>query len=331
MPKRVTINDVALAAGVSRQTVTRAMNDMGDINEATKARILQVSADLGYRPSRFARSFVVRQKTWAIGLVVASFRNPYYTETAGEMLELATSRGYQVIIASGESQGGLDALRMLADQVDVVVGHFDEEEADIRAAAKGAPVVLLERVTSLAGVHSVELDLSVGIAAAVAALKAKGVEHLGMIDSTYSTRGGGPYVPSPRRVFFESIAGDDLAGAVEAEEESLAGGGRAFSALLRRRPDLQGVLVFNDVMAIGAVQASHVLGIDVPGQVRIMGIDGISLCEAVHPQLSTVSIDRTALAEKALEIVDDLVEAQFARVPSLHRRTTPTLVWRGSA
>jgi LacI family transcriptional regulator len=68
MSKRVTINDVARVAGVSRQTVSRALNDKGEIDAGTKQRVLDAARELGYRPSRFARG-LVRQDSTTIGLV----------------------------------------------------------------------------------------------------------------------------------------------------------------------------------------------------------------------------------------------------------------------
>lgn len=144
MAKRVTIHDVAALAGVSRQTVSRALNDMDDISSETKKRVLEASAKLGYRPSRFARNLVARQKTRAVGYMVASFRNPYYTEIAGDLLDCAAARGWQVVMASGESEGEAAALRMLASQVDVFVGHFMSPEARLEEARGGIPMVVLE-------------------------------------------------------------------------------------------------------------------------------------------------------------------------------------------
>ncbi|GIH50591.1 LacI family transcriptional regulator [Microbispora rosea] len=109
--KRVTINDVAARAGVSRRTVTRALNDMDGISDETKRRVLEAGAQLGYRPSRFARSLVAREKTRTLGLMVSSFRNPYYTEIAGDLLDCAASGNWQVIMASSESADETTALR----------------------------------------------------------------------------------------------------------------------------------------------------------------------------------------------------------------------------
>lgn len=343
----MTINDVAAAAGVSRQTVTRAMNDMDEINEVTKQRVLEVSAQLGYRPSRQARSLVERRKTVALGFVVASFRNPYYTEIAGDFVHRATARGYQVLMASTEAadDAGSDvprtarmegtregaALELLRRQVDVLVGHFAMPDAGLAAAARGMPLVMLERESSAPGLHSVEFDIEAGLVDAVAGLRDRGVTRLGMIDSSYSTRGDGLYVPSPRRAFLESMVSEDERGAFVVGEESIAGGAQAFAELVRTSPETDGVVVFNDLMAIGAIQASHALGIRVPDEVRIMGIDGLTLGEGVSPKLSTVSLDRHALVDAALDVVKTLAEKDFRVVDPLRRVVRPRMLWRESA
>jgi LacI family transcriptional regulator len=346
--KRVTINDVAAAAGVSRQTVTRAMNDMDEINEVTKQRVLEVSEQLGYRPSRQARSLVERRKTVALGLVVASFRNPYYTEIAGDFVHRATARGYQVLMASteaaddaasdvprtarmGEGTREGAALELLRRQVDVLVGHFVMPDAALAAAARGMPLVLLERDGSAPGLHSVEFDIEAGLVDAVAGLRHRGVTRLGMIDSSYSTRGDGRYVPTPRRAFLETMVSDDERGAFVVGEESIAGGAQAFAELVRTSPETDGVVVFNDLMAIGAIQASHALGIRVPGDVRIMGIDGLTLGEGVSPKLSTLSLDRHALVDAALDVVQTLSENDFRVIDPLRRIVRPRILWRESA
>jgi LacI family transcriptional regulator len=327
--KRVTILDVAEEAGVSRQTVTRAMNDMGDISESTRRRVLEAADRLGYRPSRFARNLVTRKKTNALGLVVASFRNPYYTDIAADMLSMAAERNWQLLMAA--SDGELtDVLDTLSTQVDVVVGHFGGPDADLREACRGLPVVRLEYPSTLPGVHSVELDIESGILEAVGALRERGARRFGMVDSAYTRRSLGAYEPSPRRGWFERAVGDQLTGVVVGEE-TISGGGHAFAELLRAHPDTDAVLMFNDLMALGAVQNAHALGVDVPGRVRIVGIDGLSLGEAVDPPLTTISLDRHGLASNTLDIVETLAKADFARIPSIHRSVRSQILWRASA
>ncbi|GAA2274247.1 LacI family DNA-binding transcriptional regulator [Glycomyces scopariae] len=329
MAKRVTILDVASAAGVSRQTVTRAMNDMDDINPATRAKVLAAAERLGYRPSRFARNLVNRKKTHAMGLVLASFRNPYFTEIAADMLAVAGERGWQVVLASQENRAE-DAIGLLTNQVDVVVGHFVGSDAAILAAAGGLPVVRLETGSTEPGVHSVDLDLESGVVEAVAELRARGARRFGMVDSALSQTVQGEYAPSLRRLWYERAAGDGFTGAVVGEE-TIAGGAQAFARLLRDRPETDAVLMFNDLMALGAVQHAHAHGIDVPGRVRIVGVDGLSLGEAVDPRLTSIALDRLGLASHTLDIVDELAAVDFARVPPIRRAVRSKLLWRESA
>jgi LacI family transcriptional regulator len=327
--KRVTILDVAAEAGVSRQTVTRAMNDMEDISEPTRQKVLAAAERLGYRPSRHARSLVNRQKTHALGLVVASFRNPFYTEIAADLLSAATERGWQLIMAAAEGGVG-EAIELLSTQVDAVVCHFGGTDAELLAAARGLPVIHLEARSQLPGVHSVELDLESGVTEAIAALRAKGARRFGMVDSNYTLRDLGAYEPSSRRVWFEREVGDQLTEVVVGEE-SISGGSRAFAELMSRHPDTDAVLMFNDLMGLGAVQSAHALGLAVPDRVRIVGVDGLALGEAVDPPLTTIALDTSALAAHTMDIVEILAKAQFARLDPIHRSVRSKLLWRASA
>lgn len=331
MTRKITINDVAAVAGVSRGAVTRALNDKVDINQETKKRVLEVAAQLGYRPSRFARNFAARTKTLAVGYVVASFRNPYYTDLAADILQEAKCRGWQVVITATEGLDEEEALELLSDQVDVIVGHINLEPSRIKVAARGLPVVLLERVSQTLGIHSLELDWRAGIKTALDALYERGAQHIGMLDSDYSLRTSSAYVPSERRGYFEEFVRPVSRQSIVWGAESFAGGASALKALLAEHPETDAVLAFNDVMAIGAVQGAHALGIDVPGAVRILGVDGLSLGEAISPTLSSLATDRVAISIEALDMVEELAKHQFRDIPPIRRRSEPKLLWRESA
>jgi LacI family transcriptional regulator len=280
--------------------------------------------------------------------VVASFRNPYYTEIAGDFVHRATAQGYQVLMASTEApqDSGSDvpgtarrpgvaveiaALELLDRHVDLLVGHFGMPDDQLLQAVRGLPVVMLERESATGGLHSVEFDIEAGLADAVEGLRAHGARRVGMIDSSYSSRGEGTYVPSPRRAFLEAMIPVAERGAFVVGEESIAGGARAFAELVQGSPETDAVIVFNDLMAIGAVQASHTLGVPVPGRVRILGIDGLTLGEAVSPKLSTLSLDRHALVDAAMDVVKILVDNDFRVMDPIHRVARPRVLWRQSA
>ena len=108
---RATILDVAAAAGVSRQTVTRAMNDMPGISASTRERVQRLAAELGYSPSRFAKGLVQGART-SLGLAIPDLTNPYFPAFASSVVEEATQRGWNVVVDDfGHGSGtGLDAV-----------------------------------------------------------------------------------------------------------------------------------------------------------------------------------------------------------------------------
>jgi LacI family transcriptional regulator len=324
---RVTIRDVARAAGVSRQTVTRAINEMPDISEQTRLRVMETVDELGYRPNRFAID-LSRQRTLAVGLIIGTFRNPYYAQLADAFVVELQRRDWQVVVSTAE-QGENEAVRSMAPHVDAIIGYLPfSNETDFASLARGVPIVQLEKRATTPGVHSVELDFRGGISEMISALRDKGARRFAMIDASNRATRGDP-AGSPRRQFFEQAVGVPCS--VVTEPESVAGGIQGFRSLLERDPEIDAVLAFNDLMAMGAVHGAQAMGIDVPGRVRIVGIDGISLGEAINPSLSSLSLETQRVAAEAVAILAQIFAGAPAPAASITRVVAPTMLWRGSA
>jgi LacI family transcriptional regulator len=115
------------------------------------------------------------------------------------------------------------------------------------------------------------------------------------------------------------------------EPETIAGGVDGLRKLLAQDPRIDTVLAFNDLMAMGAVQGAHTLGVEVPGKVRIVGIDGISLGEAISPTLTTLSLETQAVAAAAASILGELFATEPMPSASITRTVIPVVLWRESA
>ncbi|WP_335988320.1 LacI family DNA-binding transcriptional regulator [Glycomyces sp. MUSA5-2] len=330
MQRRVTIEDIAREAGVSRQTVTRAMNGMPRISEATRARVLEVSERLGYRPSRFAANLARSAKTTTIAFVVDSFRNPYYSELTADLLDAASARGWQMTIASHENADELTLIARLATEADAVVGYFSEpDEAALMTAARSAPLVALGRTATAEGLHSVDLDFDTALAGLVKELRERGARRFGLLESQPL---GAVYEPSSRRIAYEGAVDADSAAAVvvcEAPPQSVDAGEAGFDRLMDAFPDTDTVIAFSDLIAMGALRAAHRRGIDVPGRVRLVGVDGLSLGAVTSPALTSLAI----LGPDFTGEIADVVELALtgAAGPAQRRRAVPTVLWRESA
>ena len=291
-----TINDVAAVAGVSRQTVTRAVNDMPGISAQTRARVLAAARDLHYRPSRFGRG-LVNPKTRTLGLLIDDLRNPYYAELASEVLELASSAGWNVILTE-RAHTALDQFMVddFANQVDAIISFIS---VGLPPSTSGLPDLPLVEIDSL-DTHSphgqVVLDREPAISDAVRHLHLRGVRRPVVIDRAD---------PSPRAVQFRrAFAAAGLESIrIGSASTDLAGGLAAAHRVLAEQPLADAIVTFNDVMAFGVLRALQVAGVAVPGRIRVLGVDGLEIGRYLSPRLSTLALDMPLVARTALEVV----------------------------
>lgn len=320
--KRATLQDVARLAGVSHQTVSRAVNDKGEIDPDTRRRVLDAARRLHYRPSRFARG-LVRQDTTTIGLLVPDVVNPFFPELIAGVLDAAGERNWQVLI--GASQGDPDRepelLRSLATQVDALICYLFQRDEVIAAAVAGVPLVVMNRAAHDPAFGAVEIDTPAGIRAAVDHLHTRGHQRIGMIDCPRA------FDRARRAAFLAGAAEHGLTTVVLDVDQSIAGGEEGLTRLHETHPEVTAVLAFNDVVALGAHRAARRLGLAIPGDIALVGIDGLSLGELLEPPLTTVYLDKRRMGELAVAEVRRLLAGE----PPATALLSTALLIRGSA
>jgi LacI family transcriptional regulator len=304
--KRTTLQDVARLAGVSHQTVSRAINDKGEIDPQTRRRVLDAARQLRYRPSRFARG-LVRPDTTTIGLVVADVVNPFFPELIAGVLDAAAQRRWQVVVGSYQRHPGREPqlLRSLATQVDALIGFLAEPDDVITAAIGQTPLVVINRHAPHLPIGRVDIDASSGILAAMRHLHARGHRHIGMINCT----AGGD--PTRKAAFLAGATENGLtvaANAIVDVDGSMAGGEIGLTTLLDKNPDLTAVFAWNDVVALGAHKAARRLGRAIPNDLALVGFDGLDLGELIDPPLTTVYLDKRRMGELAVIQAEQLLD-----------------------
>jgi len=322
--KRVTLRDVARVAGVSHQTVSRAINDKGEIDPATRSRVLDAARQLRYRPSRFARG-LVRPGTTTVGLIVPDVVNPFFPELIAGVIGAAERQGWQVLISSTQDEPGRepDLLRSLAGQVDALIGYLFQPDDVVATAIEGVPLVMMSRRAHDPAFGAVDIDVEAGIRSAVQHLADRGHQRIGMLDCPAAQ------APARRSAFLAEAARTGLAVAGDAVvevEQSMAGGEAGFARLHATHPEVTAVFAFNDLVALGAYRAARRLGLDIPGDIALLGFDGLGLGELLDPPLTTVHVDKRRMGELAVAQVQRLLAGE----PPLLRMLETTLLVRGS-
>ncbi len=306
MARRVTISDVADAAGVSTMTVSRVVNGTGRVGLGTHQRVSEAIRQLGYEPNRVARGLTTRMSL-TIGLVVPDITNPFFPAVVRGAEDAAWDAGYTVSLANAveDPEREKAAIKNLeAHRVDgiIVCGARLPCEALDALLARHSQSVLVNRYGESGNSVSIVMDDVQGYARAIEHLTGRGHERIGLLAGPDRSASAGArrrgYVQALDKLGLES--GPELTETCEPIE---ADGYRGLQRLLARRPDITAVLAYNDVMAIGALQAAHDLGLNVPRDLAVIGCDDVRMASLVTPSLTTLRIEKYELGRLAVDVL----------------------------
>ncbi|MET9735943.1 LacI family DNA-binding transcriptional regulator [Streptomyces sp. NPDC006458] len=313
--KRVGIVEVAEIAGVSRQTVTRAMNDMPGISAETKKRVLEAAERLRYRPSRFGRE-LVQQSTRSLGLVVSDLANPYFSEFASEVAKVAIANQWTLVVMEKHPgpESGKEELRALAGQVDAAIAYADLPPKDIDSVFGSLPLVLLDTAERTLDALSpsyprsaLTIDLAPGLAQAIDHLVARGRSRISLVDITY------PKGESVRSRVYTALMRDrgldPHVVTVASMDDDLSVGRCAAEIALNAPAPPDAVIAFNDLSALGVLKELRDRGVSVPETCAVVGIDGLKIGVFVEPELTTLRLDFAAFAQMAFDSVVQMSNA----------------------
>lgn len=307
MSFRITIADVAREAGVSRQTVSRVLNNKGEIKPETLARVRAVIERLDYHPSSIARGLATRH-TLTLGFIVPDIANPFFADISRGADDVAQQAGFSLLLCNTAEDPirEADLLRKLEQRsVDgVVLCSSRLPERDLADLMKRHPAVVLVN-RCLPGSSAVCVDDAHGAGLLVRHLLRAGRRAIGCLAGppvSYSSQ-------ERARGYAEALAaaGGHLAPAltIRCPSLDLEGGRHAARSLLAERPKTDAIVCHNDLVAVGALQACAELGRRVPDDVAVAGADDILLASLVTPALTTLRCDRHALGATAVRLLLD--------------------------
>jgi len=302
------IKDVARIAGVSVATVSRVLNDKGYVGQRTREKVEKAIKETSYKPNEVARSLFKKQSS-TIGLIVPDIMNPFFTELARAVEDMATKLGYNVILCNSDGNGDkeqayLDVLKQ--QYVNGIIVSSNTLTAQ-QVEELNIPVVSIDREISK-GLPTIVVENKKGAIMATRYLQSKGCKRIGHIRGSYGVVNAEERYEGYKEVvagepwFKESyiVEGNyDMQTAIEAT-----------AGLLRQHPEIDGIFAANDIMAIGALKVAHQLGKKVPEELAVIGFDGIKLSTVMTPELTTIVQPIYKLGEVSAEMLISLMEQQ---------------------
>ena len=300
----VTIRDVASKAEVSIATVSRVVNSKRPVNPDIRERVLKAIEELDYRPNYLARG-LRQHNSSMVGLITPDNSNPFYAELARAIEDAGFAAGYSVILCNSDlsdekQQAYIDVLLshkvdgvIFIDVRDVVPEIFD------RILAEHIPIVLTNADMPVPTVDQVFIDNYQGGYMAGQYLLRLNHRRIGCITLSH------PHSYQSKRVvgFRQALTECNI----ELTEANFTigngryeSGYRAMQELIQRHPDLTAVYVYNDLMALGAMNALHTQGKRVPEDLSIIGFDNIFYASAFEPSLTTIAQPITAIGQECV-------------------------------
>jgi DNA-binding LacI/PurR family transcriptional regulator len=311
--KPATMRDVARRAGVSVATVSRALDGSSTVAEETALLVQNAVEALDFVPNISARTLKYGQSR-ALGVIIPDLSNPFFFEFLREFEALASANEQVVLLANAETSTGgprSSVRQMLMRLVDgvVVMPSIDELEPYQLLTLRKVPTVAIDSRRVGPYFSDVSLMHEEGMIQAVGYLKELGHRRIAFIAGSE-----GLFISSIRLEAFRSALRKHLiperAGYIRTGNYRVDGGDREMRALLELRDRPTAVIAINDMTALGALRAARAASVSVPGDVSVIGFDGIELDEVVSPTLTTISVSRAHMAKSCHTALKELQTAR---------------------
>lgn len=315
--KYVTIKDIAKEAGVSVNTVSRALNNKPDINKETKKKILKIAKKLGYVKNVTA-SALRNKSTKIIGVILADSSNPFYAEVL-KGIEIASRKyGYQIILMNTERIYENEAIAietLLQRRVDgLLIAPVQDKNEDINNLRKmNVPFVIIGRHFEDLEVDEIFSDEEKGGYIATKYLLEIGKKRPIMIN--------GALFKSPARMRYEGfkLALEEKNIPVKKEnifisDIDIEGGYKTIKSVLRKKINFDSIFCYNDLVAIGVMKGLKEAGLKIPEDVAVVGYDDIYFSSFVCPALTTVKIKKFDLGYEGFKMLLEKIKGRRKKV-----------------
>ncbi|WP_245863478.1 LacI family DNA-binding transcriptional regulator [Petrotoga halophila] len=321
----VTIKDIAERAGVSVNTVSRALNDKPDINPQTKEKIEKIAQELGYVKNIYA-TMLKSNVTHTIGVIMPDSSNPFFSEVFKGIDKAARENNYQIIIMNSEGlyENEEKFLKTLLERrVDgILLFPMQKSYEDIQELIKEHfPIVLVGREIDGWNVDEIFSDEEKGGYLATKYLIEKGCKKIKMItDQLYNSASYGRLQGYKKALKEKGLTfSEDDIKICEGIHEGyhVKAGYDKTMEMIRKKEEFDGIFCYNDLIAYGAIKALKENNLKIPQNVSVVGYDDIAFSRLIEPELTTVKVKKFEMGYEAFQML-------YKRIKSKQRDNSST-------
>lgn len=313
--RRPTIRDVSRLAGVSRMTVSRALNEPAIVTPDKRQRVMEAIAHLGYVPDRAAGSLTTRRSGF-VGLMLPTLTNANFSMVAHGLTEVLRAEDYHLLIAYNdysliEEEEQIRNLLARRPEAIILTGAVHNRSVASMLLRGGLPVIEVADLPQRPLQHAIGFsNFDIGRMAARYLLK-RGLKRIGAVASQPNGDLGDTRGEERIRGFEDELRSNGIDNELVLRQGSApvsySHGAASIATLLDRAPDIEGVFAVSDLSAVGVLMECQRRGVSVPDQLSIIGFGDFEIAREVNPALTTIRVDFRDLGQRAGRLVLDLL------------------------
>ena len=308
----MTIKDIAREAGVSIATVSKIINGRDEnISEATRNRVKKVIQENNYVTNSIARGLKTK-RTNIIGFILPDIVNPYYPEIARGIEDAARDRGFGVIFCNTDNklEREMECIQFLKSKmVDGIIYPRTLNGSDAESIKDlNLPIVIVDRFVETYGmkkIGKVYVDVARAIYESTFILYKAGCRNIALISSLYTSKNDRFYGYVQALADLNLPYREDL---IYLGEFNIETGYKGTGSILEKHKDIDGIVCGNDLIAIGVLDLLREKKINVPKDIKIIGLDNIYLSNYTNPKLSTMEQPTRELGKIAANMLIDYIK-----------------------
>jgi len=296
----VSLKDVARVAGVTTSTASRALGK-GPVSAEARAQVLAAVKATGYRANLAARRLRTQQ-TQTIGVIVADIRAAFFTSVVHAVEKAAYAAGMRVMLCNAGEDPEREAMYLALMQEERVSGLIlSPTPAGVERLAREPldfPVALIDRPGPAGMFDSVMLDHAAATASLVEHLYDRGYRRIGGLFGSVSVNGA-----ERRQGYVAAMTARGLTPAERFVMPTASGAAEAVTEWMQGPDSPEALLTSNGWLAKGALKAVRALGLSIPGDVALAGIDADDWTELVEPQITVIQQPVDAIGQEAVSML----------------------------
>jgi len=304
--KRATVKDVSLAAGVSTATVSRVLAGFDEVSDETRQRVLEAAKALNYQPNRNARN--LRKNTISkIGIIISDIQNPFFGSVVRGIEKITIKDDYTLILGNSdedpEREKKLIAMLLEEGVAGIILVPTNTNLDNYRAViGSHTPFVVIDRQLPLPDLDMVLVNGAAGSETAIDHLFSLGHRKIGFVGGMKHL----PVMQAREQGYLAALQKHRLPFVedyLRYGNNRQDGGHAAVCELLSLPQPPTAILIANNLMTLGGLQAIHESGLDIPDQISLVGFDDMDWASSLRPPLTVVAQPAYEMGETAAGIL----------------------------